>query len=274
MAFSLNFNSSAASAASSVNKVNAERFKTFSRLSSGSKFSSSADDSAGQAVSVKFTAQISNSNALQSNIGNAASFLQTQNGALKSAGEVLSQISTLATLYNDPTKSASDKADYQAQFSQLQGQLSNITGGTFNSVSLFGSSSAANNTLPVTTSVDGAQVDVSKTVLDNPAQAFSVVQNSANDLSSLNTNTINAAIDQIASAQAQNGASTSRLQSASDQLTTTTKNLQAANSQIADADVAKESTQLASENIKNAFSTAVLAQANVSQKNVLALLLK
>ena len=46
---------------------------------------------------------------------------------------------------SDPTKSASDLANYDSEFTELQTQLEDIAGETFNSVALFGSSDLSVN---------------------------------------------------------------------------------------------------------------------------------
>jgi len=70
------------------------------------------------------------------NIGNAVSLLQTQDGALKVSAKVLERIGELKTLYSDATKSTSDKANYDAEFTSLQAQLRANATETFNGVSL------------------------------------------------------------------------------------------------------------------------------------------
>ncbi|MEL6738055.1 MAG: flagellin, partial [Pseudomonadota bacterium] len=61
-------------------------------------------------------------------------------------------------------------------------------------------------------------------------------------------------------------------QSAINNLTTTSTNLTDARSRIEDADFSAESTALAKAQILGQASTAMLAQANQSQQNVLSLL--
>ena len=56
--------------------------KSLARLSSGSKIVSPEDDAAGLAVSLRFDAQINRTTAANSNVGNAISFSQTQDGFL------------------------------------------------------------------------------------------------------------------------------------------------------------------------------------------------
>jgi flagellin len=83
--------------------------KSLARLSSGSKIVSPEDDAAGLAVSLRLDAQINRTNAASSNIGNAISFNQTQDGFLQKVGKALDRMSELAILSQDITKSDADR---------------------------------------------------------------------------------------------------------------------------------------------------------------------
>ena len=103
----INTNFAATVAANNLAASNDNLQKSLNRLSSGSKIVSPADDAGGLAVAMKLTAAAKRQGAVATNIGNAVSFLQTQDGVLKVAGKVLDRMGELKTLYTDPTKSAS-----------------------------------------------------------------------------------------------------------------------------------------------------------------------
>jgi len=268
MALTINTNMSAIVAASNLNSSNMMLQKSLARLSSGSKITSPADDAGGLAVSMKLTASIAETNATNTNVANAISFLQVQDGSLKSAGDVLNRIAELKTLSTDVTKSATDIANYNTEFTALQTQLTATTNGTFNGVALFGAG-AAGTTLAVGVSADGTQTqNITQSGL---ATAVTAITGAAN-LAALSTATITTAIQNVATSRAQNGADTSRLQFNADLLTTSSTNLTAANSQIVDTNVATESTTMARDNILVQAGTAMLAQANSSSQSILKLL--
>ena len=83
---------------------------------------------------------------------------------------------------------------------------------------------------------------------------------------------IDNAIEGIATARANFGATINRLEYTVDNLNTTILNTQAAKSQIVDADYAAETTELARTQIISQASTAMLSQANQQAQSVLALL--
>jgi flagellin len=274
MSLVINTNVAATEAAINLNKSNSNLQQSLQRLSSGSKLTNSASDPGGLAVSMKLNAAINNTQDVQSNIADAVSLLQTQDGALSTVGNILTRMSELSTLYTDVTKSTSDKANYQTEFSQLQGQLSNISGEAFNGVSLFGTAATgAGGTLSVSTSEDGTQsVSINKSYL-NGSTAYKALLNTSNTLSSgASLAGITSAIQDIATFRATNGASTSRLNFASDMLTANLSNLQAANSQISDVDVASESTNYAKYQILVQSGASMLAQANSSAQIALKLI--
>jgi len=269
MSVVINTNYAATVAANNLAMSNAQLQNSLNRLSSGSKIVNPADDAGGLAVSMKLSAAAARSGAAASNIGNSVSFLQTQDGVLQVAGSVLSRISQLKTLYTDPTKNSTDLANYDSEYTQLQGELSSLTSETFNGVALFGT-----NSLTVGTSQDGSQtVTIAAQDLANTSSGVGAVSTSGiTSLGSLNLTTITAAIQNVATMRATNGAEQSRLQFASQVLTTNKANLEAANSRISDVDVAQESTQLARWNILVQSGTAMLAQANQSSQIALKLL--
>ncbi len=83
---------------------------------------------------------------------------------------------------------------------------------------------------------------------------------------------IDTALKSIATARAQLGSVSNRLDSTVSNLTNISSNLQAGRGRIEDADFAAETTTLAKTQILQQASTAMLAQANASKQNVLSLL--
>ncbi len=264
MSLVINTNVAASTAAVNLNSSNSMLQKSLARLSSGSKITSPADDAGGLAVSMRMEAAIKRTDATSTNVANATSFLQTQDGSLKTAGKVLERIAELKTLSTDVTKSATDVANYDKEFTSLKAELTNQAANKFNGVALFGGGSLA-----VGTSEDGSQsLNVTQSDL---ATNVGTITGAAN-LAAISVTDVSDAITNVASSRAQNGAETSRLGFASDMLATNRTNLEAANSRIVDVDVAVESTKLARNNILVQAGSAMLAQANASTQSALRLL--
>ena len=282
MSVVINTNSAATSAAYNLSSTNVNLQRSLNRLSSGSRINSSADDAGGLAVSMKMSASIRRTDATSANVNNSLSFLQTQDGVLKTADKILNRMSELATLSQDVTKTTSDLSLYNTELSQLKGQLKLMVGEKFNGISLFNSGASAGldvaSTLTVVTSHDGAQtVGITQADLDFISTTVGTASGDKMDLSS-NTGaqaavaTIQTAIQDLATIRANNGAEQSRLTFAGDMLAVNKTNLEAANSRIIDVDVADESTKLARFNILQQAGTAMLAQANQASQSILRLI--
>lgn len=273
MSVVINTNYSASIAANNLSTANSMLQKSLNRLSSGKKIVSPADDAGGLAVSMKLQAASKRQGAVNGNLGNVTSYLQTQDGALKVAGEVLERMSELKTLYSDPTKNSNDQGNYDSEFTALQTQLTNLSSEQFNGVNLFGSTG-----LSVAATEDGStstQVSLTARQLSSTGTGVgAIVAAGVSSLgsSSLSLSTITTAIQNVASLRATNGADQSRVGFASELLTTNKANLEAATSRILDVDVAQESTQLARWNTLVQAGTAMLAQANGSAQTALRLL--
>jgi len=270
MSVVINTNYAATVASNNLATSNSMLQKSLNRLSSGSKIVNPSDDAGGLAVSMKLSAAAVRQGAVAANIGNAVSLLQTQDGALKVSGQVLQRISELRVLFNDVTKSTTDKANYDTEFVALQAQLVANAGEKFNGVALFGSTSVGS----VAVTEDGATtVSVAARDLTSTASGVGVISSTGvSSLSSVTVAQISTAIENVATMRATNGSEQSRLGFASELVTTNKANLEAANSRIIDVDVAAESTQLARWNILVQAGTSMLAQANQSAQTALKLL--
>jgi flagellin len=271
MAVVINTNQAATVASNNLAASNSMLQKSLNRLSSGSKIVNPSDDAGGLAVSMKLSAAAKRQGAVNTNIGNAVSFLQTQDGALKVSGKILDRMSELKTLNDDVTKGDTDKANYNTEFTALQSQLKAIASETFNGVALFGSSGlTVNATEDASTTSQITIADASN--IASTETGVGAVSTTATSLGSVSLDDIKSAIENVATMRASNGAQQSRLAFASELLTVNKANLEAANSRIVDVDVASESTQLARWNTLVQAGTAMLAQANGSSQTALRLL--
>jgi flagellin len=269
MSVVINTNYAATVASNNLAASNDMLQKSLNRLSSGSKIVTPADDAGGLAVSIKLSAAARRQGAVNTNIGNAISFLQTQDGVLKVTGKVLDRIGELKTLYSDPTKSSSDLANYDSEFTELQTQLGDLTSEKFNTVSLFGT---ADLTVPVTEDAQQSVAIKGRDLSDTGAGVGTITSTGVGSLADIDLSDITDAIESVATFRAENGAEQSRFGFAAELLTVNKANLEAAASRITDVDVAFESTSLARYNILVQSGTAMLSQANQSAQSALKLI--
>jgi flagellin len=205
--------------------------------------------------------------AASNNIADAISFNQTQDGYLSQVTSALDRMSELAVQAQDVTKSSSDKALYQNEFSTLATYVNNVSNEDFNGVSLFGGASL-NVTIDSGGSTFAMQgVDLTGTTFSTALSGANVSTDAAGALTA-----VKAAISQLATDRAAIGSNEETLTDYSNQLATLNNNLSAANSTIMDVDVATESANYAKENILVQTGTAMLAQANALPQIALKLL--
>jgi flagellin len=264
----INTNISAQNGARLLSESSNALSKSLARLSSGSRIVSPEDDAAGLAVAMRFESQISRTKAANSNVGNAISLNQTQDGFLKKVSKALDRMGELAILAQDVTKTDADRALYNAEFTTLGAYIDDIATKEFNGVALFDGAA-----LDVTT--DGEGSTFTMTGADLTAAAYtnatgSGVDTAANAATALGN--VQAAIDQLTTDRASLGANLSRLHSTSEQLNVLKENLSSSVSRLQDVDVAEESTNFAKFNILVQAGTAMLAQANQTPQSVLKLL--
>lgn len=264
----INTNTSAQSSARLLSESSSMLAKSLARLSSGSKIVSPEDDAAGLAVSTRFDAQINRINAASSNVGNAISFNQTQDGFLKKVSKALDRMSELSVLSQDVTKTDADRDLYNAEYTTLGAYIDDVATKEFNGVALFDGTA-----LDVTTDSDANTY--SMTGVDLAAAAYTdatsaTIETATNAASALTD--VKTALDQLAVDRANIGANISRLNSTNEGLAVLKDNLSAANSRIKDVDVAEESTNFARYNILVQAGTAMLAQANSTPQSALRLL--
>ena len=304
MALSILSNAAANKASFSLNKNTANLQQSLTRLSSGKKITTPADDAGGLAVSMKLNSAIGRNKSVIANIQNALSFAEVQDGALQTSATIVNRMSELRSMSLDVIKSSADVANYNVEFVALQEQLHSLASEKFNGVSLFGQGPAAGGAqLAFGTGVvnvtiftsdqggSGAVVSLSKGLLLS-ALTFTSASNTANvasgtanskslangsgtakvAVSELSIGFFTKALENIATLRATNAAGMARLQLAEDHARLTKANLEAANSRIMDVDVAEESTRFAKFNILSQASAAMLSQANQSSATALMLL--
>ena len=262
----INTNTTAVRAARLLSESTTKLGESLARLSSGSKIVNSSDDAAGLAQVLKLDAQLKRTQAASANVGNAVSFVQTQDGFLEKVQTALERMSELTVLSKDVTKSDTDRSNYTVEFQQLQNYISDIGEKKFNGVTLFSSTqeavtidSDANtfsmNAVNMTSAVATTGL---ATIYNATSSSISSTSNASTALTNIKT-----AIQTLADMRAKVGANLQRLNMTDDQVTILNENMSAANSRIKDINVADEATDFAKYNILVQSGTAMLGQANM-----------
>jgi len=218
--------------------------------------------------------------------------MEVQDGALKTAGDLVSQMKTLKDNYDLNAGDASTQEVYARQFRDLQVQLKGIQSEKLNGTSLFNTDPAEATTIYTssqgaagakvslgTTDYNGA-FDVGAGNIADASQAGTVVMSGAFSpnagdalsISQVTSAELDTAYDNIANLRAQSGGKLSTLGFVSDYLDVKSVGLASANSRIVDADIAEESMNLTKYNIQYQAAAAALVQSNLSMEVVLELL--
>jgi flagellin len=247
------------------------------RLSTGRRINSAKDDAAGLAIASTMTASIRGMGQAIRNANDGISFAQTAEGALSEVSNMLQRIRELAVQSANGTYSDDDRTNLNTEVTALKDQITSILATTeFNGTRVFNSSASGTTYSAQAGSIsiqvganNGDTVDLTFTSLSDLASG-TAVDTSANANTALtNTDTM---LDAVNTTRASLGAAQSRLSSVVNNLTNNVNNLSDARSRIEDTDFSAETTNLAKSQILTQAATAMLAQANQSQQNVLSLL--
>lgn len=243
------------------------------QLSTGKRINSAADDAAGVSISSKLTSQIRGLNQAVRNANDGISMMQTAEGALNEVTNMLQRMRELSVQTVNGTNASADKTALQAEFAELQAEITRVAGNTeWNGTAILNASTnvvyqiGANSGQTVTVAFKGLVQSNSMTAVAS-AVAAGLTAGSATAIGDLDT-----AIAQVNAFRSDLGAKMNRVAYAADNAVNISTNTSASRSRIEDADYAKATTELARAQIMRQAGTAMLSQANQTPYGVLALL--
>ncbi len=266
----INTNISALRAQNSSRVAGAMQDQAMRRLSSGKRINSAKDDAAGLAIATRMDAKVRGLNQAMRNASDGISLAQTAEGAMGEISNILVRMRELAVQSANGTQGTTDRAAVQTEVTALLAQIGDIAGRTdFNGTNLIN----AAGTFDIQTGVDtGQSVAIAFVSMNATGLGVNTVDMSTAAGASTAMGLLDTAITTVATQRANVGAAQNRLEATVSNLTATATNLTEARSRIEDADFSAESTKLAAAQILSQASTAMLAQANQSQQDVLNLL--
>jgi flagellin len=270
-------NSAALRAQNGSRMANASLQTAMERLSTGKRINSAKDDAAGLAIASTMTASIRGMNQAVRNANDGISWAQTAEGALSEVTNMLQRIRELAVQSASGTYSDDDRTNLNEEVSALKSQITNILATTeFNGTRVFNSAASGTTYSAQAGSISiqvgansGDTIDLDFDSLSDLASGTEV--DSASDAETAMDN-VDTMLEAVNTTRAALGAGQSRLASVVNNLTNNVNNLSDARSRIEDTDFSQETTNLAKSQILSQAATAMLAQANQSQQNVLSLL--
>jgi flagellin len=236
------------------------------RLSSGKRINSAADDAAGLAVGNKVQSQLRGIEMGIRNSNDAIALLETADAGYATTVNILQRMREIAVQMSNDVYTTADRTNADLEFSALELALTSISDDTkFNETDLLsggfkGTMRIGNDDLEVMTIVLDASDALSANSIDTQANAQNAVTNIAT------------AINTLSGAQADVGSYINRLQFNVSNLSQAAVVAEKTLGTIMDADYAKETSNLAKNQILSQAATSMLAQANQSKQSVLALL--
>lgn len=155
----INTNSLSLVAQNNLNKSQSALGTSIQRLSSGLRINSAKDDAAGQAISNRFTANITGLTQASRNANDGISIAQTTEGALNEVNDNLQNIRRLSVQAQNGTNSDSDRKSIQDEINARLDEINRISEQTeFNGVKVL----SKDQTLSIQVgSNDGQTIDIS-----------------------------------------------------------------------------------------------------------------
>jgi flagellin len=233
-------------------------------LASGTRIVKAGDDAAGLAISQSMNAQVKGMQMARMNSFNAVSAIQVSEGGLNEISNILVRLRELGI------QAASDNiGDKERQFLDLEAQNIIAEADRIAKTTVFGDKVLLDGSGGEQTYHVGAFGGEENTITydlstDATASAIGIDGLSLSDKGSARDllTTIDESMQTVGAMRANFGAIQNRLEITTNNLDTQIENLSAAKSRIADTDIARESSELASAQVLQNAAVSVLAQAN------------
>jgi flagellin len=273
MGLRINTNISSLNAQRNLSNSTEALSRSLERLSSGLRITRASDDAAGLAISERLRAEVRAYEQASRNALDGISLLQVAEGALNEVSGILVRLRELAIQSANGTLGAGERATIDQEATDLVAEIDRVAAITeFNGTLLLdgsaptvdfqvGAGSTANDVISVT-GVDATSTGLGVNALDLTTAANAQTANTA----------IDAAIDSLSGLRGGFGTAQNRLESTIRSIAVAVENTAAAESRIRDVDVASETAKLTRAQVLQQAGISVLAQANVSAQNALALL--
>jgi len=273
MSFSMVSNATSLGAQRNLMSTQKNLGKSITRLSSGMRINSAADDAAGLAISSRMSADIRSVGQAERNANDGISMIQIAEGAMNEQQNIMGRLRELAVQSANGAISDNERAFIDAEHDQLVAEVQRISQVTeFNGFNMLGGDAGTFAMQVGKDATANDSIDVAFTATDSTTLGINAMDLSTAAGASTALGTIDTAIDALSTTRAGLGASQNRLEVTIQNLRTEEENLTSANSRIRDVDVARETAALTRNQIMSQAGTAMLAQANQLPSMALSLL--
>ncbi len=262
---------------SSINKNNQAQSKSLGQIASGKSINKASDNAAGLAVALQLGSDVSTLKQASTNLVQGSALLQTADGGLQQAGNILNRMKELATQATSGSVDATGRTAINDEYQNLKTELDGLsTSTTFNGQKVL-DGSYNNNFQAGTSATDTINADLSG--VNVSASGLGLTPAAGANANALSTSTsaqatsaeLDTAINKLSSYRSQVGAIQSSFTTRSDVVDTESQSLQEAQSAIQDADIAKSQTDFTNSKLLSELSIAASAQGNKMSASLLKL---
>lgn len=280
----LNHNMSSLSIYNGYKKNLINNKSVIERLSTGIKINSAKDNPNKIGQSEQMRIQIKSLQAVQRNLQDGVSMLQTADGALQEVNNTLARIKELSVSAANGTKSESEKEIIQNEIEEMKKNIDDLANNTeFNGVKLLCDERVPNNKYPMYKNivVGGMQGEQSRIPSFNIRTEI-LKDEKGNTLKDIDIRTqkgvnsalevIDESIETVSNIRSRYGAMQNRLETTAENIGSNEQAFERAVSNLIDSDIALEMAELARTQILNDSSLALISQSNNLPKDALRIL--
>ena len=276
MAMVINTNIGSENAIRLLDKTSRSQAISMDRLTSGIRLNSSKDDAAGLSVVTNMNAQTRGLDMAVRNANDGIAMIQVMDGAVEEVTNMLQRQRELSVQAMNGTYTTAQRADMNAEFSQLTQEIARIGLTTkFNGVAVLqsldstkfqvGWENGTNN------KIGSGQLDMNISISDIALSLAALSLGTASAASEALSG-ISDLLSTVQTSRARWGALMNRLDYTVNNLQNVSKNISASRSQILDTNYAQESANLARTQVLQQAGMSMLSQSNQMSQNVMSLL--
>ncbi|WP_321391742.1 flagellin [Emcibacter sp.] len=269
MAFSVNTNAGALVALQTLNKTNAALNTTQSRISTGLKVGSAKDNAAVYSIAQSQRSEISGLNAVKGSLSRATGAIDTALAGAEAVSDLLIELKEKAVAAADTGIDASQRTLLNNEFTELRNQIDTIVSNAeFNGINALRGSDAITAIVnqDASSSITIAAQDIDVGTLGLSGKSITTSASAAGVVALVDT-----ALDTVNASLAVLGAGAKRIESVSTFVNKLSDSIETGIGNLVDADLARESANLQSLQVKQQLGLQALSIANQAPGAVLSL---
>lgn len=269
MGMVINTNIGSENAVRLLDKTSRAQATVMERLTSGLRINSAKDDSSGLSVVTNMTVQSRGLVMAANNANDGINLIQTGDGALSDATDLFQRMRELGLQAMNSTYTSSQRADMNAEFQQLNGEIGRIA-----SITKFNNMPMLNTTYSLSFGFQVGWETGSQNRIAIDTFSLNGVTGSIGTMADASATVVSISVflQSIQTTRAKWGAVVNRLENAILNLHNMDEQVKKSRSRMLDTDYAKESAELARTQVLQQAGQAMLSQANQASQNVMSLL--